>query len=105
MYRKVFGQARKNRILTTTPPENGGLGTQRAAHRRSSELYRPLAKIAASSCGGTTSSCAYEQSLGFLSGRQQRKCAMCRKRLPCMCSYATSTTSSGRKGSQERSLP
>ena len=30
---------------------------------------------------------------------------MCRKRLPCMCSYATSTTSSGRSGSHDRSLP
>src|SRR5580704_16005707 len=67
--------------------------------------YLPAATIAANSWGGTTSSCAYVHSLGFLSPRHLRKRAICRNRDPCMCSYATSTTNSGRTGSHERSLP
>ena len=56
--------------------------------------HRAAAKIVASSCGGTTSNCSYVQSCGLLSVRHLRKCDMWRKREPCMCSYATSTTSS-----------
>lgn len=46
--------------------------------------YRPRPKMSAISCGATTSSCSYVQSLGFLSVRHLRNCAICRKRLPCM---------------------
>ena len=38
--------------------------------------HRSPAKIAASSCGGTTSSWAYVHSLGFLSVRHLRNCAV-----------------------------
>ena len=41
-------------------------------------------KISLSSCAGTTSSCANVQSRGGLSLRHRRKCAVCRKRLPCI---------------------
>jgi hypothetical protein len=37
-------------------------------------LYRPLAKIVASSCGGTISSWSKVHSCGFLSSRQQLRC-------------------------------
>ena len=47
-------------------------------------LLGSVAKISSSSCGGTTSSCANVQSLGCLSGRQRRNCAVWRKRPPCM---------------------
>ncbi len=54
----------------------------RAASREMTQriTQRPLAKISISSCGGTTSSCAYVQSFGLLSIRHLRKCDMCRKR-------------------------
>src|ERR1051326_5943548 len=38
--------------------------------------YRPLENIDSISCGGTTSSCSYVQSFGFLSVRQRRNCAV-----------------------------
>ena len=41
------------------------------------EMMRVQAKIDASSCGGTTSSCANVQSRGDLSSRQRRNCAVC----------------------------
>src|ERR1044072_707372 len=68
-------------------------------------LVNHVPKISSISCGATTSNCSYVQSAGFLSVRQRRKCAVCRKRSPCMCSYATSTTSSGLNGSHDKSFP
>ena len=69
------------------------------------EHLLPLQNISISSCGGTTSNCSYVQSRGALSIRHRRNCAMCRNRSPCICSYATSTTSSGRTASHDRSFP
>ena len=79
----------KPQIPGAPGPDSGtwdstNLETQEICGR--SHCYRPLAKIARSSCGGTTSSWAKVQSLGFLSVRHLRKCAMWRKRPPCMCS-------------------
>src|SRR4051812_12595325 len=51
--------------------------------------WRSVAKMAASSWGGTTSSCSKVQSRGRLSVRQRRNCAVWRKRSPSMWSYAT----------------
>ena len=47
-------------------------------------LIGPAAKITASSSGATTSSWSYVQSLGFLSVRHLRNCAVWRNRFPCM---------------------
>src|ERR1043166_628148 len=46
--------------------------------------HRPVAKISANSCGGTTSSCSYVQSFGFLSARQRRNGAVGRAPSPAM---------------------
>ena len=48
----------------------------RATQRHCETSATAAAKIAASSCGGTTSSWAYVQSLGFLSVRHLRNCAV-----------------------------
>ena len=50
------------------------------------------------------SSCSNVQDCGSRSGRHRRHCAVCRNRVPSMWSYATSTTSSGRSGTQDRSF-
>ena len=42
---------------------------------------------------------------GVRSGRQRTNCAVCRKRVPSMWSYRTSSTRSGRSGTNDRSLP
>jgi DNA ligase D-like protein (predicted polymerase) len=102
---------RKRSLTLTTIPRASGVNItppirqQCRSARERRRVHRPLAKMSASSCGATTSSCAYVHSCGALSVRQRRNCAMWRKRVPCMCSYATSTTSSGRSGCHERSLP
>ena len=66
-------------------PERRAARRDGAQERRLERRHRSLRRrIAASSCGGTTSSCAYVQSRGGLSVRQRRNCAVWRKRAPCM---------------------
>ena len=45
------------------------------------------------------------QDAGSRSGRQRTNCAVCRNLVPSMWSYLTSTTRSGRSGTNDRSLP
>jgi hypothetical protein len=75
----VFRKLQSQTMIPHVRGENVG-----RRKRQTSKTQIPCRKIAASSCGGTTSSWAKVQSPGFLSIRHLRNCAMCRKRSPCI---------------------
>src|ERR1700722_1200173 len=81
MYPRTDGHCRKLQNQTMILHVSGGLVGRRK--RQTTKTHLLCGKIAASSCGGTTSSWAKVQSLGFLSVRHLRNCAVCRKRFPC----------------------
>ena len=82
---------RSHQIRTTTPRVNGANGRSDSLRSRAAREYfcqflrRHNFQLRVSAAGRR------------LVGGHRRNCAVCRKRSPCMWSYATSTTSSGRK--------
>ena len=100
--REVVDGALAPGVDKTAPPRWSSDGRQKCSGSRRGPQSRrgpPAAPVRSPPAGRTGMPMAVDPV------RQRRKVVACRKRSPCRWSYATSATSSGRRGSQDRSLP